>query len=105
MPKYVLAYHGGADMPASEAEQAAIYEKWGQWFGELGDSVVDPGHPISLSKTIAADGSVSDGGGANPLTGYSIVTADDLDHAVAKAKSCPLLEAGGHVEVGEAIDM
>ena len=105
MPKYVLAYHGGGGMPESEAEQAKIYEAWGAWFGSLGDAVVDGGNPISQTKTIAADRSVSDGGGANPVTGYSLINADDLDGAVKLASGCPVLDNGGSVEVAEAIDM
>ena len=105
MAKYVLAYHGGGGMPETEEAQAAIYEAWGAWFGSLRDSVVDGGNPISQTKTIASDGSVTDGGGANPLSGYSLISADSLDEAVTKAKGCPALASGGSVEVAEAIDM
>jgi len=104
MPKYVLAYHGGG-MPESEAEQAAVMEAWGAWFGSLGDAVADIGNPIGGSKTLNADGSTTDGGGANPLTGYSLVNATDLEAAVSLAKGCPILNAGGSIEVAEAIEM
>ncbi len=104
MPKYVLAYHGGG-MPESEAEQASVMAAWGAWFGSLGDAVVDDGNPTGASKTLASDGSTSDGGGSNPITGYSLVNATDLDAAVSLAKGCPILAAGGAIEVAEAIDM
>ena len=74
---------------------------WGQCYQGLGEAVVDGGNPISRSWTIASDGSVSPGGGPNPITGYSIIAADDMDDAVAAAKGCPILESGGSVEVGE----
>ena len=48
---------------------------------------------------------MTEGGGSNPLTGYTIVTADDLDAAVAMAKGCPILSSGGSVEVAETIEM
>jgi hypothetical protein len=35
------------------------------------------------------------------LGGYTLVTADDLEAAVALAKGHPLLRQGGGVEVGE----
>ena len=105
MPKYVLAYHGGAGMEMDEAAMAQVMEAWGKWFGELGDALIDGGNPTAATKTVGSDGSVSDGGGANPITGYSLISADDLDAAVAKAKGCPILTAGGSVEVAEAIDM
>lgn len=41
------------------------------------------------------------GGGANPVTGYSIIKADTMDAAVQMAKGCPLLESGGSIEVAE----
>ena len=48
MPKFVLAYHGGA-MPAP-AEQAAFMEAWGAWFGSLGAAVVDSGAPCAAAR-------------------------------------------------------
>ena len=105
MPKYVFAYHGGGQMPQSEAEQQAVMDAWISWFASLGAAVVDGGNPVGRAATLAADGSTSEGGGANPLTGYSLVTASDLDAALTLAKGCPILAAGGSVEVAETIDM
>jgi hypothetical protein len=48
---------------------------------------------------------VSAGGGTNPLSGYSLINADNIDAAVQHAKGCPILAVGGTVEVAEAIDM
>lgn len=104
MPKYVFAYHGGS-MPESEAGQAAVMAAWGAWFGSLGEAVVDGGNPTGLSKTITSDGSVGDGGGSNPISGYSLINALDIAAAVVLAKGCPLLGSGGSVEVAEAIEM
>ena len=104
MSKYVLAYHGG-NMPESPTDQAAVMAAWGAWFGELGDAVVDGGHPTGQSTTLASDGSTQDGGGTNPLSGYSLITATDIDSAINLAKGCPILSAGGSIEVAEAIEM
>ena len=76
-----------------------------QWFGSLGSAVVDGGNPVGTSSTVKSDGSVASNGGANPASGYSLVEASSLDEALAKAKGCPILAAGGSVEVAEAIDM
>ena len=103
MPKYVLAYHGGS-MPETAAAQEEAMAAWGAWFGSLGAAVIDGGNPTGLAKTVTS-GAVKDGGGANPLTGYSLLTAADINAAVALAKGCPILDAGGSVEVAEAIDM
>lgn len=105
MPKYVLAYHGGGGFPETEAEQAELMQAWGAWFGSIGEGLVDGGNPVSQTRTVAADGSASDGGGANPLTGYSLIDAADIDAAVEVARGCPVLSGGGSVEVAEAMDM
>jgi len=104
MPKYLLAYHGG-QMAQTPAEQEKAMAAWGGWFGSLGDAVVDAGNPTGPSRTVAADGSASAGGGPNPVTGYTLVSASDLEAAVSLAKGCPILSSGGTVEVAETIEM
>lgn len=103
MPKYLFAYTGGST-PESEEEQQRVMSQWMSWFGSLGDAVVDGGNPVAAAKTVAGGGSVSDGGQSS-LTGYSLVSADSLDAAAEMAKGCPVLEAGGAVEVYETIDV
>ncbi len=100
MANYLLSYHGGG-MPESEEEGARVMAAWTDWFGKLGAAVVDGGNPVSVAKTVGADGSVTDGGGSNPVTGYSILSADTLDAAVAMAKGCPIIASGGSIEVSE----
>ncbi|HYT29792.1 MAG TPA: hypothetical protein VEN82_03375 [Actinomycetota bacterium] len=104
MPKYLLAFHGGG-MPETEEEQAKVMAAWGQWYQTLGAAVVDPGNPVGSTRTIDSDGSATDGGGANPVSGYSIISADDMDDAVAKSQGCPILEGGGAIEVSETFDV
>ena len=99
MANYLLVYHGGA-MPESPEEGAKVTQAWNDWFGTLGDKVIDAGNPVSQVRTIAANGSVSDGG-TNPSSGYSVIKADSLDAAVALAKGCPVLQGGASVEVAE----
>lgn len=102
MPKYVFAYHGGK-APESPEEGAEAMAKWNAWFETMGGAVVDGGNPVGPSKTVSAQG-VADNGGANPLSGYSIVQADTIDAAIEMAKGCPIMDHGS-VEVAEAMDM
>jgi hypothetical protein len=104
MANYMFAYSGGNGLAADEAERSNRLAKWGEWFGQLGTSIVDGGAPTGTAKTVGTGGSVSDGG-SRGLTGYSIVSADSLDSAVELAKGCPVLESGGAVDVYEAIAM
>ena len=102
MATYVLVYKGGG-MPATEAEQQQVMQAWERWFGGLGQAVVDGGNPFGPSKSVAADGSVKDGGPSG-LTGYSILKADDLAKAADMAKGCPVLSSGGTIEVYETFN-
>lgn len=95
---YLLVYHGGS-MPESPEAGAKVMQAWTDWFGAIGDALVDGGNPASATRTIAADGSVSDDP-AGP-SGYSIIKADSLDAAVAIAKGCPVLHGGASVQVAE----
>jgi hypothetical protein len=103
MAKYLLVYHGGSGMAATEEEQAAAMAAWNDWFGRLDGSLVDGGNPTAAVKRITPDGRVSDDP-AGP-TGYSIISATSLDEAVVLAQGSPLLQAGGSIQVAEAIDM
>ena len=99
MANYLLVYHGGR-MPESPEEGAKIMQAWTDWFGVLGGALVDGGNPVSQVRTIASNGSVSNGG-VNPSSGYSVIKADSLDAAVAMAKGCPVLGGGASIEVAE----
>lgn len=99
--KYVLTFIGGG-MPETPAEIQESEAAWGAWYGQLGASVVDAGNPTSVSKTIAPDGTVTDG---SDVTGYTLISADNLDAATEMAKLCPIFNSGGGIVVSQAIDM
>ena len=104
MPKFIFAYHGGK-MPETEEEGARVMAEWMAWFEQMGPAVVDGGNPVGPSSTVQPDGTISSDGGSNPLSGYSLVDADNIEAAIALAKDCPVLRAEGSVEVAEAIEM
>ncbi len=103
MANFLLAYHGGG-MPETEEEQAKVMAAWGAWYQNLGSAVVDNGNPTGAVKTIAGNGDVTDGGGANPVSGYSMISADNIEAATSMAKGCPILEEGNaSIEVLEIV--
>lgn len=105
MADYVLLYSGGS-MPESEAEQAAVMEAWGAWFGGLGAAMKDGGNPFTpMAKSIATNGAVSDGPVGTMASGYSIIKADSLDAAVEMAKGCPVLQGGAQISVYETFEV
>ena len=102
MAKYLFAYHGG-EKPQTPEAGAALMARWQAWLTGLGEGVINPGNPVGKSSTVSASG-VEDHGGANPLSGFSIVEADSLENALALAKTCPHIDHGT-IEVAEMIDM
>ena len=105
MANYLLLYTSGR-MPETEAEQQAVMQAWMGWFGQLGSDLVDGGNPTTgQAKTIDSKGSVSDGSELGAVSGYSIIKADSLDNAVAKAKGCPVFQGGAKVVVVETFNV
>lgn len=102
MTDFLLLSEGGS-MPETEEEQKAIMDAWMSWYGKLGAAVKDPGNPMSATKSVASDGTVSDGGGS--ANGYIIVTAESLDAAVSMARDCPALMSGSRITVYETVPM
>jgi hypothetical protein len=97
MAKFVYIYYNG------EADKSTM-DDWKNWFGQLGDKLMDPGNRLTGGQAISKDGvmDVKD----MPATGYSIVSAEDMDEAVETAKGCPLVNyEGGAVCVYEAMPM
>ncbi len=95
MSSYLVAFRGTAATDAA-ADEAT----WGAWFQSLGTAIVDFGHRVGQVRVLSASGEAADGGGDRP-TGYIVVRADGLEAAVGLATGCPILQAGGRVEVGE----
>lgn len=103
MAKYLFVFHG-AKQP-DEADVKKTMDAWGAWFGSMGAAVIDGGNPVGKSSTVHSSGKVTNDGGTNPVSGYSLIEAASLNDALAHAKRCPVLAAGGSIEVAEALDM
>jgi len=101
MANFLLLYSGGS-MPETPAEQAEVMQVWGAWFGGLGSALVDGGNPFTpVAKSIASNGTVSDGPVGAMASGYSIIKADSLNAAVDTASHCPVLLGGAQITVYE----
>jgi hypothetical protein len=95
MAKYVFSYR----MPADYTPGPETGDEWRAWLGGMGSSLVDFGQAVSDYASI---GEV--GGSQSRLSGYSVVSADDLESALTLAKGCPALRVGGGVEVGPVME-
>lgn len=104
MPDFMLAYHGGK-APETPEEGAKAMAAWEAWFKDIGEDVVNPGNPVGMSKTVSATG-VEDNGGSNPLSGFTIIRAADIDAACKIAAACPMVADGsGTAEVAPIVEM
>ena len=72
---------------------------WNAYFESIQPNLKDIGNPVFESTSLGSTGP------DHPLGGYSLVTADDLESAVQLAKSCPMLEMGGGVEIGVVTEL
>lgn len=104
MTNFVLVYTGGG-MPESEEEQKAVMAAWGAWYEKMGEAIVDGGNPFGASKHVNENGTGDGPVSSPPATGYTIISADSLDAAVAKVQDHPHVKYGGQVSVYETFKM
>ncbi|CUI45200.1 YciI family protein [Cognatishimia activa] len=104
MPKFIFAYHGGG-MPETPEEGERVMAAWTAWYEQIGPNLADGGAPVGMSKTVTENG-IEDNGGANPLSGFTLVNADSMEAALEMAKGCPIIgDRNGTVEVAECMEM
>jgi len=89
----------------TEQEQREVMDAWGTWMASIGKNLTDGGNPVGMSTTVLPGGKVEKNGGSNPASGYSLIEASDDDAAIKIAKGCPILAAGGSIELAECFDM
>lgn len=93
MPRFILSYRTAKSYTAT-----AGTDEFAAWTAFLTDyiqpNVVDPGHAVREPSRV-----LGEAGQSTQVCGYSIVTADDFDAAMAVAGHCPTLRQGGGVEV------
>ncbi len=103
MKNYVLIYFNNGIRDGVSPED--FKAEWGNWFGGLGDKLVDAGNPFNTGGQAVEKSGVTTIENW-PSTGYSIVKAETMDEAVEMAKSCPVLnEPDGAVRVYETMPM
>jgi hypothetical protein len=107
MAKFLYIFRGGAAAtPAlSAADLQAHLAKWYSWSEDLSRAGrQNVGHPLERDgKSIRGDARVlTDGPYAESkdlVTGALVLEAASLDEATELARSCPIFELGGSVEI------
>ena len=86
--KRFMFLHYGFETPTPEIEEA-----WGRWFASIADRMVDSGSPFKTGREISRGGTKDLPLGMDSLTGYSIISADNLDEAEKIAKGSPMIKS------------
>lgn len=101
MPKFILAFRGG--MPKSPEEGQKMTTDWNAWMDQLGPALIDKGAGFGKSRFLAAPDREQEPG--DPLSGYSVVEASNIDAALDIARKNPIFLLGGTIEVAEMMQM
>jgi hypothetical protein len=96
MSTFLFTYRTAENRAAPSPEAIAA---WGSWLESMGPQLVDRGNPVFERQALGNCETDT------RLGGYSLISADNLEEAVALAKGCPALERGGGVEVGALSDV
>lgn len=102
MQNFMIAYYGGKE-PSSKEDGKAQMGKWKNWIESLGDTIINPGTPLPVSKIIIS-GSVKEDNDPNSMKGFAVIKAENIDAAVEIAKSDPFLENGGTIRVSQMME-
>lgn len=90
MPKFIYLYKGPAtDMSAMSPEESkAVMDQWNAYYGKLGDKMADGGAPFMPGTSVKDNGQ---DGTAAEMTGYTVITAADMNEAKALTAGHPFL--------------
>lgn len=83
-----------------------VMAAWQEWYGTLGDKLVDGGAPFNDNGQLVQKDSVT-AIGSSASVGYTIVKAASIEEAAELSKGCPMLEhnSTASVRVYEALPM
>ena len=83
--KKFLILHYGFEPPTPE-----IMAEWNAWFEKVADIVVEKGH-LPAGSDISPSGITQLPMASDSITGYTMITAEDLAQATEIAAACPFI--------------
>jgi len=96
MKKFVLL-HCGYEEPTQE-----VMDNWNSWFASIADKIADMGSPLGPGREVSRTGTKELPKGADAITGYTVINAEDMDEAERIAQGCPIITS---IRVYEAMSM
>jgi hypothetical protein len=102
MTRYLVTYHGGEGMPATEEGRQQVMAAFMAWAQGVGEAMVDPGAPLGASRSVTSAGDSAEPA-PGPAGGYTVLEAASLDDAVALVRDHPFVGRGGALQVSESV--
>ena len=98
MKKFVFLYNSEPNAIPSASDM----DVWMLWFDSIKESIVDMGNPFTDGMLVTSGPAAKIAPKMNPISGYTVIKANDMDGAIAIAKTCP---SQSGLQVYEAIEM
>ena len=113
MKEFVMVYRSEpmGEIKLTPEGNMAVSKEWENWMGGIAaqNKLVSPGMRLgNEGRTIKPGNVVTNGPYAEIkeiVGGLSIFRADSIEEATEWAKTCPILNVGGNVEVRDIIQM
>ena len=98
MKKFVFLYNSEPNAVPNDSDM----DVWMVWFTAISKSIVEMGNPFTDGTLVSAGQASTIPEDKNPISGYTVIKAQDMDEAIAIAKTCP---GQSGLQVYEAIEM
>jgi hypothetical protein len=113
MKEFALIFRSDAmpEVKLTPEGTMVISDQWQNWMGGISaqNKLVTRGNRLgNEGKTVKPNNVIINGPYAEikeMLGGYTIIRADSIEEATEIAKGCPILAAGGNVEIRDTIAM
>ncbi len=111
MKEFMMILRASSDFrdhqPTPE-EAEATTKKWQSWIGNIAEQgkLIKTNEIGVDAKIINADSAVSEGpyvAEGEVVTGFMLLKADSAEDAASLADGCPILDAGGKIEIRDLV--
>lgn len=106
--KYLFLYRNPprpADQQPSPEQMQEMMKTWHEWKAKFKNNIIDLGDGLKPTGKVLKNGVVSDGPfieSKEVMGGYSIVQAENYEHALEVARTCPITMLPGYnIEIRE----
>jgi hypothetical protein len=95
MPSYVFTYR----QPKGQPLNMEAADAWFKWFDEIGEHITQQGSAVSTARQL---GNCE---GGQSISGFTVISARDLDHAAQLADLDPLPIEQRRAALGELLEI